>query len=135
MSFQAVECTSFNSNTKRILLFFNKKLDARHFCPNIKHVGNKLSYIVSRYRAERSRGDANMSIDRLKLAAAAAGYAMATVEDEPTPIDKKDVAIAEKRSAQLALPAPAKHGFVDTLIEKGEWVRTLLPSFGGRAPA
>ncbi|MEZ5849871.1 MAG: hypothetical protein R3D68_04355 [Hyphomicrobiaceae bacterium] len=76
-----------------------------------------------------------MSIDRLKLAAAAAGYAMATDEDEPVAPVRKEVAVTVAKSTQLALPAPVKPGFLDTLIEKGGWVRTYLPSFGGRAPA
>lgn len=60
---------------------------------------------------------------------------MATVEDEPAPPDHRNAAMAARRSTHLALPAPVKQGFVDTLIEKSEWVRTYLPSFGGRAPA
>ena len=82
-----------------------------------------------------------MSIERLHIAAAAAGFAMAAMDD-----DTDDALPADHRS--VPAPSAASYGIkaVGTLgvrtvtvreaIAPGShWLKGFLPSLGGRAPA
>ena len=74
-----------------------------------------------------------MSIERLNKAATAAGYAMATPEDDAVR-SEEHIETAPSRAVVVADPALRK------AAEAGEntlanWLKGYLPSLGGRQPA
>ena len=79
-----------------------------------------------------------MSIERLQKAADAAGYAMAGVEDDLVSDDV--VAASPMPAAGTALmlaPPVSRHTSVprDVVASGSAWLKSMLPAFGGRAPA
>lgn len=79
-----------------------------------------------------------MSIEDLYRAANAAGFAMAAPDDEAV----VDAPTSPRRGEELAravvAPAPVdaeRSALRETLTEASGWVRGLLPTLGGRAPA
>ncbi len=82
-----------------------------------------------------------MSIERLNKAALAAGYAMAA-PDEDTLIEQRPVqprGEAVGRAIVPVAPSGEAAGSVPMLganvAALAGWMRSLVPSFGGRAPA
>lgn len=78
-----------------------------------------------------------MSIERLNEAAKAAGYAMATPEEEPA---ASPLAHAPEATGRALVPIDAPRSAPpainrDALVRIGSWVRDHIPAFGGRAPA
>lgn len=79
-----------------------------------------------------------MSIERLNTAARAAGFAMATPEEEPIPERLAADSPGEPRALVpvALLTSPAKPSLAPPLATRiGTWFRGHMPSFGGRAPA
>lgn len=82
-------------------------------------------------KALEREGDA-MGIERLNEAARAAGFAMATDDEmSDTPASPHDEAAAASRSLTL-FAAERQTTAWDTV---SSWLRSCVPSFGGRAPA
>ena len=77
-----------------------------------------------------------MNIERLQMAARAAGFAMAACEDELAD-DAPVVTRPAPGTAVLVLPAAQKPAVsaMDTLISGSAWVRGFLPGIGPRATA
>lgn len=78
-----------------------------------------------------------MSIEQLQMAAKAAGYAMASMEDE---LSGDDAPVADRPAtgnALVLLPATQKPAIsaMDTLMAGSAWVRGFLPGMGPRATA
>ena len=76
-----------------------------------------------------------MSIERLNKAASAAGFAMATPDDD-TPIEP--VVDREARTPALTVAvAPSSPRLVspEAVTSLTNWVKGHLPGFGGRQPA
>lgn len=77
-----------------------------------------------------------MSIERLNKAASAAGFAMATPDDEVAteastardadPVSSRAVVVAEQ---------PARLMSADAAASLTNWLKGCLPGFGGRQPA
>ena len=80
-----------------------------------------------------------MSIERLQLAATAAGYAMAAVEDDSSDdvVTGNPVARPLTGTAlMLAPPVPRPNaGPRDAMASGSAWLRSFLPAFGGGATA
>ncbi|MGD9803178.1 MAG: hypothetical protein AB7E81_06125 [Hyphomicrobiaceae bacterium] len=77
-----------------------------------------------------------MSIERLNKAASAAGFAMATPDDDAAEIETpiEDEMPAESRALVLATPASRiLHG--DTLAALSAWAKNVWPTLGWRQPA
>ncbi len=79
-----------------------------------------------------------MSMDVLNKAAKAAGYAMAA-PDEDTLGDTKWVGPSGEAAGRGIVPAGTatekRSGTVDSVMTFAGWMRSMIPSFGGRAPA
>ncbi len=79
-----------------------------------------------------------MSMDVLNKAATAAGYAMAA-PDEDTLGDPKWIGTGREAAGRGIVPAgqaPEKRpGSIDSVLAFAAWMRSMMPSFGGRAPA
>ena len=85
-----------------------------------------------------------MSIERLQKAANAAGYAMAAVEDDEDGDDVSAASPVRPMGTALMLAPPVllqtsgpRHvaGPRDIIVSSSAWLKSLLPAFGGRAPA
>ncbi len=77
-----------------------------------------------------------MSIEQLQMAAKAAGFAMAAMEDDLAD-DAPVVVRPAPGTAVLVLPAAQKPTIsaMDTLMSGSAWVRGFLPGSGTRATA
>jgi hypothetical protein len=78
-----------------------------------------------------------MGIESLQKAALAAGFAMATPDDDPpmqTHAAVADVQWARWRPAFLGT-APGPGGARDAIVAAVGWMKDHLPAAGGRAPA
>lgn len=78
-----------------------------------------------------------MNLDRLNKAATAAGYAMATPDDDP--VDQAVVAApqaaGESRALVLADQTSRRTPSAETISHVTNWLKGYIPSFGWRAPA
>ena len=77
-----------------------------------------------------------MSIERLNKAVVAAGFAMAAPDDDVTD-EVRPAAVGESAARDIVVAsrsqdAPAARG---SLQVAKDWMRSMVPSFGGRAPA
>jgi len=79
-----------------------------------------------------------MSIDVLNKAAKAAGYAMAA-PDEDTLVETKWTDPIGEAAGRGIVPAgkatEKRPGSIDSVLAFAGWMRSMIPSFGGRAPA
>lgn len=77
-----------------------------------------------------------MSIESLNKAATAAGFAMATPEDDTVAeaLESDKTELAESRALVLANTQAYASGS-DSLTRVTEWVKSHFPSVGWRAPA
>ena len=78
-----------------------------------------------------------MSIERLNKAATAAGYAMATPDDE-LPVEVRTAARVEtpvSRSVVLASNTPQEASTGESITRMAGWLKSYLPAMGWRAPA
>jgi hypothetical protein len=79
-----------------------------------------------------------MSMDVLNNAAKAAGYAMAT-PDEDCLVDQKWIGPSGEAAGRGIVPAGhvmhKRPGSIDSVLSFAGWMRSMMPSFGGRAPA
>lgn len=76
-----------------------------------------------------------MSIERLTKAASAAGFAMATPDDDAVIETSTEVdAVSEGRALVLA---PPQHRFfrTETITTVSAWAKSVWPAWGGRQPA
>lgn len=81
-------------------------------------------------------GQLAMSIERLNKAASAAGFAMATPDDEHAPetTPERDEATAQSRAVVVA-DRPTGLLSADAASSISNWLKGYLPGFGGRQPA
>jgi hypothetical protein len=77
-----------------------------------------------------------MNIERLNRAATAAGFAMATPDDEifEAPVEA-EAEVAQSRAVAVAESAPARVYGTEAIAGATRWVRSLLPASGRRATA
>ena len=77
-----------------------------------------------------------MSIERLNKAASAAGFAMATADDEVA-TDTSTARDADPASSRAVIVAeqPARLMSADAATSLTNWLKGYLPGFGGRQPA
>jgi hypothetical protein len=75
-----------------------------------------------------------MSIERLNRAAAAAGFAMATPDDDAA-ADVTEAATEKSESRAVVLTGPVRAAGHDGLLSLGHWFKAHLPVWGWRAPA
>jgi hypothetical protein len=77
-----------------------------------------------------------MSIEQLNKAVSAAGYAMATPDDDAVAATdaKVEVAVAPSRAMVVAEPA-LKMGPAEAMANLTTWVKGHWPGFGWRQPA
>lgn len=80
------------------------------------------------------RGNA-MGMDRLNTAATAAGYAMATPEDDTEALVAPAIERPEPGRALMVVPAAQPISAMQNVSAAVTWLRGHLPTFGGRAPA
>jgi len=77
-----------------------------------------------------------MSIERLNKAVTAAGYAMATPDDDAVIESTPDREVpAPSRAVVLVDPTPQRSVPVDAVNGLSGWLKGYLPGFGGRQPA
>jgi hypothetical protein len=78
-----------------------------------------------------------MNLDRLNKAATAAGYAMATPDDDPVDqaVAASKPAGADSRALVLADQTSQRTPSAETVSHVTNWLKSHIPSFGWRAPA
>jgi hypothetical protein len=78
-----------------------------------------------------------MSIERLNKAASAAGFAMATPDDDSIMIDDTPVEVDVTGQARALVPSLPVHRiqFTDSLNSFAAWMKGVWPSLGWRQPA
>ena len=77
-----------------------------------------------------------MGIESLNKAVEAAGYAMATPDDEPmADVPRAEPQLAGRALVLMAPKSAEASKTVDALQSAAGWLRGHLPAFGGRAPA
>ena len=77
-----------------------------------------------------------MSIERLNKAASAAGFAMATPDDEGAPEATADQEATSTPSRAIAVAdRPAGLLSAEAASSVSNWLKGYLPGFGGRQPA
>lgn len=74
-----------------------------------------------------------MSIDRLQKAASAAGFAMATPDDEPEAEAQPEISVA--RAVVVVTPVDQRTPSQDTVRGITTWLKSFLPGTGWRQPA
>jgi len=77
-----------------------------------------------------------MSIERLNKAASAAGFAMATPDDDPITVPETDATalVAPSRAVVVAEPQP-RLGASEALTGLTNWAKGYWSGFGWRQPA
>ncbi len=78
---------------------------------------------------------AAMSIERLNRAAAAAGFAMATPDDELVAEETTAVEAEKTVSRAIVLASPVRSARPESVLNVSHWFRAHIPVWGWRAPA
>jgi len=77
-----------------------------------------------------------MSIERLNKAVTAAGFAMATPDDDTAVIDRPSEQVARSEVRALVPATPASRVFGgETYMTVSTWAKSVWPTFAWRLPA